>query len=326
MKCLTDFIGIRGCGNAEPVSGLYINSLPGISLKSIDRLADEEQKSYAGVWADIQQRSLNKFGIEVTAAMAARYKLKSIQQHIVSSNYKLIDTGTIIAPSANVQGINLSLNNNESKLLSFYITRLRLYVVAAGTFDFTITDGENDELLWSKSVVVTSVGWQFIEVNALFNYRNINIGYNAATHSAATLPIDGFSDDCGCCEVLCECNENCTANISGFKGNELTGNESYGLVVYATLQCSFEPFVCENRQLFAVPLQYLMGSEIQLERIYSPRFNWTTANVEQAKELKDFYDVEYERALKIAVDGIEMELKDCCLICNESYRVVNKLP
>ena len=44
MPCFTDFILVRGaCGTATPSSGLYINDLPGISLRRGANVADEEQ-------------------------------------------------------------------------------------------------------------------------------------------------------------------------------------------------------------------------------------------------------------------------------------------
>lgn len=74
MDCLKDYIGISGCGATLPVlgegqtledvfSGLYINQLPGISLKSIEKLADSEQENYLGVWFDVKRRALLKFGL-----------------------------------------------------------------------------------------------------------------------------------------------------------------------------------------------------------------------------------------------------------------------
>jgi hypothetical protein len=62
MSCLTGYIGIKNCPGAEsPESGLFVNSLPGISLESIDKSANELQISYAGVWADAQDEAWPDF-------------------------------------------------------------------------------------------------------------------------------------------------------------------------------------------------------------------------------------------------------------------------
>lgn len=56
-------------------SGLYINQLPGISLKSIERLADAEQGNFLGVWRDIQHRALMKFGIAFRARLNTNHSI-----------------------------------------------------------------------------------------------------------------------------------------------------------------------------------------------------------------------------------------------------------
>ena len=70
MDCLTDYIGFFNCaGQDEPPSGMYINTLPGITLESVDKVATSEQITYLQVWADAQKeaaiRFLNDFKIEL---------------------------------------------------------------------------------------------------------------------------------------------------------------------------------------------------------------------------------------------------------------------
>ncbi len=102
MDCLKDYIGIQGCGAPVPLappgetlsdvfSGLYINQLPGVSLKSIEKLADEEQQNYLGVWADIQRRALLKFGIAFKARIFAGHSLndKTVLNCLACSNKEL---------------------------------------------------------------------------------------------------------------------------------------------------------------------------------------------------------------------------------------------
>lgn len=61
MNCLTDYIGLKGCSIAVPESGLYVNTLPGITLESMDRIATAEQTTYKGVWADVQDEAYQEF-------------------------------------------------------------------------------------------------------------------------------------------------------------------------------------------------------------------------------------------------------------------------
>jgi hypothetical protein len=84
MDCLKNFIQIEGCNapvysydantdaddnpDTDPTSasGLFINKdLPSISLENIDKLADSEQKTFLGVWDEVQDRGIRKFRIRV---------------------------------------------------------------------------------------------------------------------------------------------------------------------------------------------------------------------------------------------------------------------
>lgn len=75
MECLTGYIGIKVCGTETSESGLFINSLPGISLESIDKIADSEQITYAGVWNDVQAEAAARFYIDVVSAISECYSI-----------------------------------------------------------------------------------------------------------------------------------------------------------------------------------------------------------------------------------------------------------
>lgn len=78
MECLIDYIGFINCGTeTEPDSGLYINSLPGISLESVDKIANSEQITYASVWADAQKEAAIRFKVDFTAKLNECYTLSN---------------------------------------------------------------------------------------------------------------------------------------------------------------------------------------------------------------------------------------------------------
>ena len=78
MSCLKGYIGIRVCStDTAPDSGLYINSLPGISLESIDKIADKEQITYRGVWGDVQDEAWIRFKVDFISAITECFKIDS---------------------------------------------------------------------------------------------------------------------------------------------------------------------------------------------------------------------------------------------------------
>lgn len=76
MQCLIDYIGLQACANqTAPVSGLYINTLPGITLESIEKIAEPEQVTYVGVWHDAQAEAAVRFKIDFIAALNKCYTI-----------------------------------------------------------------------------------------------------------------------------------------------------------------------------------------------------------------------------------------------------------
>lgn len=154
IECFTGYIGILGCNSQEPGSGLYINSLPGITLEMVDGIADSEQITYLGVWNDVQKRSILRF----------------------------------------------------------------------------------------RTLLMARI------------------------------------------------------------------NECYQINQRETIEC----IACENKDLLATSLWYLLGSELMTERIFTNRVNrYTTIDEAEAERLCSYFDEEMERELKLAVQGIDVELSDC---------------
>lgn len=76
MDCFINHIGLKYCGNEAPPSGIFLNSLPGISIENMDKIADSEQITYMGVWNDVQTEALAQFRLDVMAEIRKCYKIE----------------------------------------------------------------------------------------------------------------------------------------------------------------------------------------------------------------------------------------------------------
>lgn len=168
MSCLTDYIGLQHCSNGTPESGLYINSLPGISIEVMDKIAESEQITYKGVWNDAQTEAYQRFYLDLIAEL----------------------------------------------------------------------------------------------------------------------------------------------------------NKCFQLNVY----CDYTEIICNNKEKLANAWRYLLGNQLMIFRIYSPRLNrFTTVDIEQARELRDYYQVEYEKQLKIAAQLVDVSTCEC-MQCGGNPEYVTWLP
>lgn len=76
MDCFVDSVGLQFCsGDTAPASGLYLNSLPGLSIEAIDKIADSEQVTYLGVYADVQTNANAQFRLDILTELHKCYRL-----------------------------------------------------------------------------------------------------------------------------------------------------------------------------------------------------------------------------------------------------------
>ena len=316
-NCLIDYIGILGCGAVTPPSGFYLNSLPGITIKSIEALADSEKKTFLGVWENIQTRSSRRFISEVSKAFAKRYRIKNITQSLDLG--KTIDTTATVAPAAEYRGALFNLDkwydNTEfeaSALQSHYLQAAYFYADGAQTSTLRVFDYDLNTQI--DSISFTSVaGWNTIPIHSSYEERRIVVAVDSTAFTTVSLTLP---------ESIKTCYE-CGAFVQGAKvtiGDDLANTElsanTHGLSLIYGVRCKYDSLVCNNLENFTMAYAYMLGSELMMERLASNVISAYTVNLEQANELKAYYDDKFESELELAVSGIDLSTCDCCLECD----------
>lgn len=328
MNCLTNYIGVLGCGSNVPDSGVYINSLPSINLRQLQGIADDEQENFLGVWNDVQVRSQNKLLVDVSSALRKRFKLNSFIE-----SFKLVeevDSLTTYPALAEERGFSYDLQwftgfiyKSDFYMINIEYIKIYLSQVTTNPLAISIKDIDSDEVLYTKSLLVADqiAGWNLVKVNKGFLNQRIKVVYDAAE-------VDSISTDqhklthYGNAYAL----SGNGGYLRGIKGS-LLSNNSYGLVAKISLTCTYEPIICGNKDLFSAPLLYLLGAETMVERIYSDRLNeFTTVRLDEAKELHSYFLSEYEKGLDNVISGLNISLNDVCIECNNPIRVIESHP
>ncbi len=319
MNCLIDYIGVLGCGSKVPDSGLYINQLAGITLKSIDSLANSEQVSWPSVWKDVQTRAAAKFQNAVNTHFSKKYKLNSEKGvfRIFDENY---DNENVNFNDVIWRGFTIRLSDISepiSVMTSAFIEYVEVYNDMDGVSKISVFDLDDQTLLYTSGNVSFLPGvWTKIHVNREFTQRNIFVAYDSSDVSSydTNILVDNAST-CNSCDY--------GIKIQGAYSDDLEnptvlseGENSFGLTGRIVVGCSYTGLVCHNKHFFSTPWMYLLGAELMIEALYSERFNaYTTFNRKQAEELKDFYETEFEKALTSAVKGLTLSPNDKCFHC-----------
>lgn len=355
LDCLKDWIGVQGCTTTTPDSGLFINQLPGIELEMIDKLADEQQVDFNGVYDDIQERAVRRLKTDVNAEFKKRHLLKNITESIDMG--RLIDTSSTTALGVEYRGITLTLDRQDedfaySNLQTIRVQDVSLFFNVNDATTIKVFDLETGTELFTKAVAAPgSTGYQTITILQEFTAREIFIGYDATLLSSVEQDLKKLKNAVnrsqnGCTYYCLDCNGgNRNAEIRGalatidtsiVEGDLTLGDNSFGLSVKWSVVCSYDTFICNNKEAFSRALWLLLGIEMMIERQYTSRLNEFTAfDRNKAKELWKKFEIEYrggtmddiayEGELFMALDAIELNDTDYCLECYSEVRVMEMI-
>ncbi|KKN74671.1 hypothetical protein LCGC14_0388730 [marine sediment metagenome] len=353
LNCLKDYIGVQGCTITTPDSGIFINQLPGIELEMIDSLADEQQVDFNGVWDDVQERAVRRLKTDVNAEFKKRHLLKNVTQSIDMG--RIIDTSVTTVAGAQYRGVALTLRRQDeefaySNLQTIQVQEVSLYFSSTDATTIKVFDLQTGTELFTKAVVApASIGFQTITIFQTFEAREIFIGYDATSLVSVELDllklknaVNRTQNGCNFFSLSCGDGGNRNAELRGASATiatEITeedltiGDNAFGFSVKWSIVCSFDTFVCNNKEPFTRALWLLLGIELSRERKFTNRLSeFTTFDNNKAGELMKLFeveyrggmidDIEYEGELFMSIDAIDLNNQDYCLECYDEVRIM----
>lgn len=353
--CLIDLIGVKGCSQPTPPSGLFINDLPGITLKSLDKIASEDDGNFLGVWATIQKRAAIRFRRDVVAKLAKRYRLKTITTSIDTG--RKADLTSSVAPVTNFNGLIAELNQEGDTFIGSNFQQIYVELVAifdkfgGNPLSFAVFDLDLGIELYTDSLAVSAKGWNVINVRQSFDARRVYIYYPQKLHTTINQPFQDVKNAVntnGCWHI---CSSHCGCDFTVKSGVQVgatdpslvvENNDIFGLQVQISAKCELEKLICRNINCFINAWWYLCGIELMNERIFSDRLNeFTVFDRNKAQQLHDKFVIDYQGGLieqpngnqifrkgelGLAIKGINLDLADCCIECDAGVSMQESLP
>lgn len=356
------------------MSGVYINSLPGISFKSLQGMSDSEQITFRNAWNDIQLRAIKRMELDLRQLFSKQWKLKNLTQ---SSNLGwdvdrtkpiTLDTSHFYSFQIDLGGCSSEDDYMQSALFEIYLQQLYVYsstLVTDNVITVKIFEGDTKNCIYSVSTTQTlgNNKWNKVEVNFNFiQHRQANDfeilnnseWYIVTMQFSKAVPSfeleSSMTDFCHCCGfnikplIVTALDE--LFESSGTDYNLISPALNYtdnlqGVSAIINSRCSWTRLVCSNKDVFTVPLWYLLGIETMNEQLNSERLNrWTTVDSKKAERNKLHYELEYmggakrdangniyqniEGALPQAVDSIDLDC-DCCLECEGELKIMESV-
>lgn len=325
MSCLDNIlqgkeyiIGLRGYPTltalSSPISGLYINDIRGITLKTAAAINNEEHASGLELIKLILTNSarlvIDDFNTQVQPDFA-------VNSAVYSESFGKFST--LYRNAANTNR-GMQLTKREAKLTRIYISDIEVKINTTGNFDIVIDD--NGTLF--KTAISTIAGQVLsVPINRLCEADVVKI-YLDTKGVAVAYNNNGLMSKCF------SCGANSYKHISavGLDG-ALTNNEFYGIKVNVTLQCCEDLLICNilNRMYFLFWLR--TGVEFYNEITSSKRLN-PICNMakEGALDVRDELMREYNKKFKTFQQSIKQYLgsiKDICIDCR-GVKFYNSIP
>jgi hypothetical protein len=329
MFSLFNYIGVKGY-HTNPDSGRFINQLPGISLRNIQRTANSEQVTFLSVWEDVQNRAWTRLTTDLRTKLRAKYHIKSNRglMHIVSST-----STENIAAAGKYRGVVIDSGIDNNGFFAYYVTAVRFTLLQDVASVPVKIYGLHGELLDSFTISNATAGVNVLNVNRSYTTPFLFISVDAATVAlpSTTLVIEYVNKSC---ELLCTLlGDLCEPSVYGAEADKTTPsivdktNYSYGITADVMATCDYSSIVGYQKELFIGAWMYLLGAELMMERMFSDRKNeLTTVDADQAEALRDHYTGEYENALTDVINGIQINEHDACIECRKPSKWVERMP
>jgi hypothetical protein len=337
---LTNYIGLKNCNLPEPGSGDYINELPGMSTELVDKIANSEQINFAGVWVDVQKNAFRRLKDDTINLMYEYIKFNSIiyqtRRLLKSQVNQLIQ----VDRSPVYAGIYQQVP--ESRYAEYRLNGAWVYSYQAVSTTFKVWDVNDGTEIHTQSVALT-VGLNYIEIGEVIpmRYRIIELFMGIDTTNFDSIQTLNdyyywYTSDWACA-AQSTFGYGAVRGVFMFYPATYNPNEDLqlsniiktgigrGVTVDAEIRCSIDQFLYDNREFLKSSLLYLLGAEMLLHKLASPRLNFYTAsNLEQTNETRKVFEGRYMSNLKRALNTIPLDGESICFTCDETFHVTTR--
>lgn len=334
MNCLDNLIGIdKICSPVAPSSGLYINSLPFISLKVADAAINEERISGVKLIEEIITFSQNKILAQIRNHLSSKILLNSVIENDTIGYYR---SNLMIVPSEinKLKGVKALIYNYPS--LDIFLSKIYLKLSQSITTSIFIIDLMTGEVLDTLPITTMANIPTAILVNKSYPTNGQRTSLFIAIDSSVSSTYEtnvGNINGCMTCGIEGYSNKYILFNggqldnsLQKIESNVQSNTGTNGLSIEYSLNCSPESFICNMASQLAWPLLHDVGAEIMRRLKYTTRLNSiVTIHGKDNEDLRKEFDDEFMSSLSALLMNLKLP-NDVCFQCNSKIKRVVSIP
>lgn len=332
IDCLENLIGIyRPCGDTPASdSGLYLQDLPEITIKNAEAIVTDQDSGFELLQSKIAFAT-EYLTSDFVAKLYPRFAQNSIIENYTAGFYqnnKPLNSGI----PGSLKGIQLKVT--EYPYLSLFLSSISLFVNFTGTVPVYIYD-----LIQGKQldvINVEAVAGEIVQVDIYKQYKtkgqmlNIFIGYDSSDIQSYNSYIfgQGFTRGCRTCpqprghgnKFVWMYSKSIAASAQKIEYNLQSLNDTGGLSVVYSLNCTADKFLCSIRNTLAMPLLYRAALEVLKAAKVSQRISsFVVIRKDEIDTMIEWYDGEYHKTLSEILQNLKLP-NDICFLCNRSIQ------
>lgn len=341
MNCLTDYIGLKGCSNAAPLSGIYINDLPGMSNEFLNAIATQDQPSFSQMYESVQRVVLEQVKANIRMAL---YEIAEAEmdQTLFFTKRTTVFTQQVIQPQgAEAKWKGIWISAFGSKYLQMKVNSMWVYNsgAAAQAVPLKIFSTFDWSELYATTVDVPA-GFSEIAINQTLNlqFDGFNVFLALDCTNVATISNPWMSDwsewgvsDCACANRGPNHGWNfqdwtiypvtMPLNVALPDKIKTDFNQS-GVMFNVELLCSTEAFICQNREHLKMFVAYALAEQILLNKLAGFNQNFhATFNPEQTEKTMVTFRSLKDAALKTWAKSVNISGEEMCFSCGDAQYI-----
>lgn len=331
IACFDNLVGIRTeCGEqVASDSGLYIQDLPYINIKTANAVIQNQDD-----WEEVLQDKIDIAGNylinDVKSKLAPVFLQKSVIQNQIAGYYQDNKT-TSSGIAGTLKGIQLRVW--EYPYLDLFISSISIFTDRTGVIPILVYDLIQGKLL--DTINITGVAGEIVQVDVNKTYRtngqamNLFFGYDSTGINNYTTYL--YTQGIAGCRTCPRPNswgnkyvwmyaKSLPTSAIKVQNSLQSINDTGGLSLVFSLQCSVDKFICQMKNSFAFALMHRAGMEILREVKMSTRMNnIVMLKKDEVDELMGYFETTYNQSMDNILKNLRLP-KDICFNCNSVVR------
>lgn len=331
--CFDNYIGLEGCGTNAPTSGFSLNDI-GITKDNLDAIVQRDYDSGTALGQGQIDFAIKSVTNQILASFGDKIQAKTL---VNSSRLgKVQENIQVQDMTANYHGVEVEICNSRS-YLDMAIAQFSLHTNYTGNVEIKVFDLHQGREI--DSFTVASVAGEIVTVNidkVYTSYKkdlHLFIGYDATLVDSVKYTV--FGSTCVSCAKSCSPVNSYLSARGGTLGLVDTPIESNmvgsaftgGIAFNYSISCNMEGWMCDVKNVMALPILYKAGSLISQYALRTSRSNSDTMiDVDKWEAMVESLEFNYRESMDNVIHNMRLPQDPRCFECHRPIKRAIVLP